>query len=139
MALWLLGLAVVTAGCNQPKETHTQAPLSTTPDRRPGGSGPPRDITEQLPGGKQFAAGKKVYSDHNCARCHKLGETGNATSMAPDLSQVAAKPDHTKQWLGEHVRNAKAHNPRSRMPDFGPDKISDADLDALTNYLASLK
>jgi mono/diheme cytochrome c family protein len=55
------------------------------------------------------------------------------------LAHVGAKPDRTAQWLADHVRDPKSHNPRSRMPSFGPDKISDADLAALGEYLASLK
>jgi mono/diheme cytochrome c family protein len=41
-------------------------------------------------------------------------------------------------WLAEHVKNPKTHNPGSRMPAF-EGKISDADLRALSAYLASLK
>ena len=107
-----------------------------------------QNIVAQLPGGEQYAAGKKVYSDNNCVRCHKLGETGGppgggqargGMGRGPDLTKAGANPEHTKQWLADHIRNAKGHNPQSRMPPFGPDKISDADLNALVDYLASLK
>jgi len=36
------------------------------------------------------------------------------------------------------VRNPKTHSPQSRMPAFA-DKINDADLQSLADYLASLK
>jgi cbb3-type cytochrome oxidase cytochrome c subunit len=55
----------------------------------------------------------------------------------PDLSEVGAK--HPRDWLIEHVRNAKDHNPRSRMPAYGEDKINATDMNALADYLASLK
>jgi mono/diheme cytochrome c family protein len=55
------------------------------------------------------------------------------------LAHVGSKPDRTAQWLADHVRDPKSHNPGSRMPSFGPDKISDPDLAALGEYLASLK
>jgi cbb3-type cytochrome oxidase cytochrome c subunit len=57
----------------------------------------------------------------------------------PDLGQVGADTAHTPQWLAEHIRNPKAHKPQSRMPPFGENKINDADMRALTDYLASLR
>jgi cbb3-type cytochrome oxidase cytochrome c subunit len=54
----------------------------------------------------------------------------------PDLSHVGGK--ESKDWLVAHVRNAKDHKPQSRMPPYDG-KISDADLSALGDYLASLK
>jgi cbb3-type cytochrome oxidase cytochrome c subunit len=57
----------------------------------------------------------------------------------PDLSKVAAEPEHTTDWLSAHVRNAKAHKADSRMPAFGPEKISEDDLKSLVEFLASLK
>jgi mono/diheme cytochrome c family protein len=52
---------------------------------------------------------------------------------------VGSKPGRTAQWLADHVRDPKSHNPRSRMPAFGEDKISETDLAALVDYLANLK
>ena len=57
----------------------------------------------------------------------------------PDLTTVGADAKHTKEWIAEHIRNPKAHTPQSRMPASGPEKIGDADLDALAAYLASRK
>jgi cbb3-type cytochrome oxidase cytochrome c subunit len=57
----------------------------------------------------------------------------------PDLTMVGVDAKHTKEWIADHVRNPKAHTPQSRMPASGPEKISDADLDALAAYLASRK
>ena len=114
----------------------------------------------ELPGGAEHATGKKVYADNNCARCHKLSETGGAAMGemsgppgrpggpgmggrpgmgGPDLTKTAAAADHTKDWLAAHIRDPKTHRQRSSMPPSGPDKISDADLDALAAYLASMK
>jgi cbb3-type cytochrome oxidase cytochrome c subunit len=59
--------------------------------------------------------------------------------MAPDLTKVGAAAEHTKQWLADHIRDAKQHNPRSRMPRFPEEQINAADLNSLVEYLASLK
>ena len=60
-------------------------------------------------------------------------------NRGPDLGKVAENPEHTQEWLAAHIRNPKAHKPESRMPPFGENKINDADMKALTDYLASLK
>lgn len=160
-----LGLMLSAAiGCNT-SASNSGSTQPTTP-APPGGrmGSATENIVAKLPGGEQFAAGKKVYSDNNCVRCHKLGETGAGMMAAPpsggpppaggpgggaprgggfgrgpELTKVGANPEHTKQWIAEHIRNPRAHKPQSRMPGFGPEKISDADLDALAEYLASLK
>jgi cbb3-type cytochrome oxidase cytochrome c subunit len=55
----------------------------------------------------------------------------------PDLSEVGVK--RTRDWIIEHVRNAKAHSPRSRMPVYDESKINATDMNALADYLTSLK
>lgn len=169
-ALLALVLAVgTTAGCKKTEDNGG----TPAPAQGPGGPTSPQDVLAKLPGGDEFAAGKKVYADQNCARCHKLGDTGGGGGMAgppmlqgpggpgapppgpggppgpgrmpgggmpgPDLTKTGAPAEHTKQWLADHIRDAKKHKPGSRMPAFGPEKISDADLDKLAEYLASRK
>lgn len=82
------------------------------------------------------AAGKAVFDANNCARCHSVAGQGNPRGR--DLTHVGADPNHTVQWLIEHVKNPRTHNPNSRMPAF-EGKISEQDLHALGAYLASLK
>ena len=57
----------------------------------------------------------------------------------PDLTKVGATPEYTQEWLAEHIRDPKKHKPQSKMPAFGADKISDADLNHLAAYLAGRK
>jgi mono/diheme cytochrome c family protein len=93
-----------------------------------------------------LAAGRSVFEANNCARCHALGGDGGGNAGAspmgrgrgPDLSQVGADPEHTVEWLMEHVRDPRSHNPQSRMPAFGG-RIQAQDLRSLAVYLASLK
>ena len=178
------GLALL-VGCGKKDTSETNQPPNNTsgsgggpPGGMPGPGGPPgpgmssQDVLAKLPGGEEFAAGKKVYADQNCARCHKLGETGGKMGGVlraralrvgappgggppvgppgkggpgrpgmggPDLTNVGATVTHTKEWLADHIRDAKKHAPTSSMPPFGPEKISDADLGHLVDYLASRK
>lgn len=181
MRIPLFLLLLVLVGCES-----KPAPAPAGPKGPPGGMGPMgmgggENIIDKLPGGPEFAAGKKVYADNNCARCHKLGETGGGPSFGgmggpggwkggppggfaegkkgppgdiadgkkgpppgggmggTDLTKVGADSKHTVAWLSAHIRDPKSHSPYSRMPASGPDKISDTDLKALAEYLASLK
>ena len=83
-----------------------------------------------------ITAGKIVYNDNGCMRCHAI--SGQGGDNAPDLTRVGAKAERTTEWLVAHVKNPKVHNPRSPMPAF-EGKINDKDLQALGAYLASLK
>ncbi len=144
----MAAVGLLLAGCGKPvPSTGPGTPPPTGPGPGPSSAG--GDVLSKLPGGDEFAAGKKVYADNNCARCHKLGDTGGGGPMGakggpggmngPDLSSVGADAAHTPRWLADHVRDPKAHKPQSRMPASGPDKIADADLTALSAYLASRK
>ena len=82
------------------------------------------------------AAGKTVYDANNCAKCHLIA--GQGSSRGRDLTKVGADVNHTPQWIVEHVKNPRTHNPNSRMPAF-QGKIEEKDLAALGAYLASLK
>jgi hypothetical protein len=59
-------------------------------------------------------------------------------SRGPDLAKVSADPKHTRAWLREHILDPQSQKPNSRMPKFAS-KLSDSDLEALLDYLASLK
>jgi hypothetical protein len=87
------------------------------------------------PASGAFAAGQQVYQAKGCMKCHRIGPGGRGK----DLSRVGADPSHTVDWISAHIRDARSHNPRSRMPKYGEDEISAQDLRALSDYLASLK
>jgi ubiquinol-cytochrome c reductase cytochrome b subunit len=76
--------------------------------------------------------GRKLYAKLQCSACHRIhGEGG---SFGPDLSFVGAQRD--RDWLIRHFKNPQAVVPGSTMPPFDLDQPS---LDALTDYLLSLK
>jgi cytochrome c oxidase subunit 2 len=83
-----------------------------------------------------IAAGRAAFDTHRCTNCHAIG--GQGGNKAPDLTHVGSAPGHTPQWLADHVRNPKQHNPGSRMPAF-EGKMSEQDLAAVGAFLASLK
>jgi mono/diheme cytochrome c family protein len=89
-------------------------------------------------------AGRAIYDSNGCARCHSLGAAAGSGSgpmggkRKMDLSRVGAAPNHTVDWISEHIRDPKSHKPESRMPAYA-NKIQAQDLRSLAEYLASLK
>ena len=69
----------------------------------------------------------------------KGGFGGGRGGRAPDLAQVAKEPGHTADWIMKYVRNPKSVKADAKMPPFDANKIKDADLKALADYLVSLK
>ena len=57
---------------------------------------------------------------------------------APDLAKVGADPAHTIEWLSNFIKDPKSIKSDSRMPGYA-DRITDDELKALAEYLASLK
>ena len=85
--------------------------------------------------------GKQVYAAAvpKCKVCHAIGGEGNAKGALDDVGKMSAAD--IKAWIRtpkEMTAKAKAER-KPPMPVYGPDKISDADLEALVAYLSSLK
>lgn len=106
---------------------------ANSPSPAPGGSPP---AATAATGTMASTPGKAIFDANGCARCHALNGAGG--QMGPDLTHAGAAATHTPQWLMDHVKNPKQHNPGSRMPSYA-NKISDADLKTLGDYLAGLK
>jgi mono/diheme cytochrome c family protein len=75
-----------------------------------------------------------------CKTCHSIGGVGNAKGPLEGIG-TKLKPEEIKAWIRtpkEMTEKAKATR-KPAMPAYGPDKINDATLEALTAYLSSLK
>ena len=70
--------------------------------------------------------------DSVCVACHSLGGRGGAVGPALDGVGNRYEPQDLRAWLA----NPTAIKPGTAMPDLG---LSDADLDALTQFLSSQK
>ncbi len=87
----------------------------------------------------------------NCITCHKITpEYPNGAGVGPNLTGVAIRkipsrapiipnqidvPTEGAAGLAKWIRNPQAIRSSSGMPAFGPDKISDSEMDALTKWL----
>jgi len=128
LSIILLPSLLAITGCN--KDT-------STPTASTGASNQTTGATSTDGGDKTLIdAGKTVFDANGCIRCHAVG--GQGGEGGPDLTRVGADAGHTPEWIVAHIKNPKAHNPRSTMPAFAG-KINDKDLLAIGAYLSSLK
>ena len=88
------------------------------------------------------AKGKQVYDSATpkCKMCHAIGGEGNAKGSLDGVGSKL-KAEEVKAWIRtpkEMAAKAKAER-KPPMLAYPADKLSDADVDALTAYILSLK
>ena len=84
--------------------------------------------------GIAWADGQQIY-DQKCKVCHSIGGVGGPMAkMGGPLDGVGSKRDDA--WLRAYLKDPKSTMPDAKMPNL---KLSDADLDAVTRYLLTLK
>jgi cytochrome c oxidase subunit 2 len=95
------------------------------------------------PSGPAQAKGQEVFLHSRCVMCHTIRGTQAAASVAPDLTHLASRQtiaagtlplarDHLARW----VADSQKIKPGNKMP---PNDLSAEDLDALLDYMESLK
>jgi cytochrome c oxidase subunit 2 len=87
--------------------------------------------------------GRDVFLRKTCVQCHAIRGTIAGATLGPDLTHVGSRATiatgllpNTVENLKRWVRNPQAFKPGNRMP---PHDLSDEDLQALAEYLRSLK
>jgi len=103
-------------------------------------SGP--TLLAQAPDPAKVAAGLKLYTTHKCDTCHAIG--GKGGKLAGPLDGVGGKMSEAdiRMWLTDSAAMEKklATKPKMPMSTFMKShKLKDADVDALTAYMLSLK
>ncbi len=88
------------------------------------------------------AKGRQVYdaATPKCKVCHSVAGEGNAKGSLDGVG-AKLKADDIKAWMRtpkEMAEKAKADR-KPPMPAYAKEKMSDADLEALTAYMLSLK
>lgn len=125
-------VALVVASCGPSGNTQQQlsAPPGSSREASEGSRRPPPPPNNAA---ADATPGQKVFAAQNCGKCHALNGAGKGL----DLSKVGTK--HDKAWIADHIRDAKKHNPMSKMEPFPEDRLNAKDLDTLAEYLAGLK
>jgi cytochrome c oxidase subunit 2 len=95
------------------------------------------------PSGDLAAQGQQTFMGGACIACHTINGTAAQGMVGPNLTHVGSRthlaggtlentPGNLKRWLA----NPPGIKPGSKMPNLN---LSDADIEALTAYLESLK
>jgi cytochrome c oxidase subunit 2 len=88
-------------------------------------------------------AGKHVFETTACINCHAISGTAASGRFGPDLAHLMSRStlasgaaENTQANLRLWIQNPEAIKPGALMPAM---KLSDADLDAVTAYLETLR
>jgi cytochrome c oxidase subunit II len=89
-------------------------------------------------GGAEAAAdGKALFEEQGCATCHTLADAGSTGETGPNLDKVLREKD--QDFVRESIVEPNAHIEKGYQPNVMPQdfeqKLSDAELDALVEYL----
>ncbi len=75
--------------------------------------------------------GAEVFKREGCITCHTFKGQGGV--VGPDLTYVTK--NHSDGWIKDQIRNSKANNPDSRMPEYK--HLSGGEVNAIVRYLKS--
>jgi cytochrome c oxidase subunit 2 len=89
------------------------------------------------------AKGQKVFLTSTCIMCHKIQGTDAGGAVGPDLTHIGSRPtiaagtlENNRGNLAGWITDSQKIKPGNRMP---PNPMDPADLQALLDYLQSLK
>ena len=92
---------------------------------------------------EKVIAGRRIFETTACINCHAVSGTAADGLFGPDLTHLMSRrtiasgaAENTTEKLRVWIQNPDAIKPGSLMPAM---KLSDADLDALVNYLETLR
>jgi cytochrome c oxidase subunit II len=92
---------------------------------------------------ESVAAGRRVFETTACINCHAVSGTPANGRFGPDLTHFMSRAtlasgasDNTRENLRLWIQDPDTIKPGSLMPAM---KLSDPDLDALVNYLETLR
>jgi cytochrome c oxidase subunit 2 len=100
---------------------------------------------QQQPGVQDpaVAAGRRVFETEACMNCHSIRGTATTGRFGPDLTHLMSRSTiasgaelNTKDNLRQWIRDPDSIKPGSLMPAM---KLSDEELEQVTDYLVTLK
>ncbi len=107
-------------------------------------SAPPPSAVNELgaPLNAMQLAGRTLFKAHSCTSCHALGDLKPDTSSgaipnAPDLTEVGLR--HSPAWMHSFIEDPGRFHPDSKMPTFGPPKLTHQEIEDIAQYLSSLR
>lgn len=87
--------------------------------------------------------GQQVFFSTTCVMCHAINGTSAGSNIGPNLTHVgsrhmiaAATLENTRDHMAQWIKDSQSFKPGNKMPQHN---LSDADLQAVVEYLQSLK
>jgi cytochrome c oxidase subunit II len=121
MAFWIVAEPQEQFNAWRQNQTQTSVPPSTESQKR----------------------GQQVFFSATCVMCHAINGTPAGSNIGPNLTHVgsrnmiaAATLQNTHEHLAQWIRDSQQFKPGNKMPQHN---LSDADLQAVVDYLQSLK
>ena len=121
MAFWIVADTQEQFNAWRQNQTQTSVPPATDSQRR----------------------GQQVFLSSTCVMCHAINGTTAASNVGPNLTHVgsrntiaAATLSNTREHLSRWIMDSQQFKPGNKMPQ---NNLGQADLDALLDYLQSLK
>jgi len=121
MALWVIAEPPEQFNAWRQDQTQTSVPPSTDAQKR----------------------GQQVFMSSTCVMCHAINGTPAGSNVGPNLTHIgsrntiaAATLQNTREHLAQWIRDSQSVKPGNKMPQHN---LSDADLQAVVDYLQSLK
>jgi mono/diheme cytochrome c family protein len=99
-------------------------------------------LTAQAPDPGKVAAGQKLYDTEKCGTCHQVKGVGGKLSTALDGVGGKVSEADIRKWLTTPAAMEAKLPKKPTMPMsvyLKTHKLADADVDALTAYMLSLK
>lgn len=92
--------------------------------------GNPDSLIKKLPSNlpESVREGAKLYQSH-CIRCHRQG------GVAVEILSPSVFYRKKAEWVARYIVDAKAINPKSRMPVFKKIFQSEGDVALILNYM----
>ena len=97
----------------------------------------------QAPNDSSTVHGQSVFMQRTCIMCHSISGTPAGSSVGPELTHIASRPSiaagslaNTRDNMRRWILNPQLIKPGVRMP---PNPLSPADMNALLDYLETLK
>jgi len=95
------------------------------------------------PANESQKRGQQVFLSSSCVMCHSISGTPAGSNIGPNLTHLAGRNtiaaatlENTRDHLSQWVTDSQQVKPGNRMP---PNALSPEDLQALLDYLQSLK
>jgi mono/diheme cytochrome c family protein len=98
-------------------------------------------VAAQAPDAAKVAAGQKAFTASKCSTCHSVAGKGNKSSPLDGVGGKLSEAD-IRSWLTDPAAMEAKLTTKPKMSMAAwmkTHKLKDADVDALTAYMMSLK